>query len=175
VAFINGYLALCSAVGLGFVTEASARGYTRQPIAFPVPEYGVSMNSKPWNFAFPKVGTIAGRAVYDAPSGGNLLLVLPFAEPRTTPADGPTDAGNVGDITLIFGGLGGLPDGAAFNLSFDSGAVVGSVYDLTDTVSVGAQVSGGGYEPVTNSSPMSAGVELVLNRGVLAAHAPFVN
>ena len=44
--------------------------------------------------------TPAGRAIYDAPTGGNLLLVMPFATPY---ARGrlPWDAGDVGHLRLF--------------------------------------------------------------------------
>ncbi|MBV8094353.1 MAG: hypothetical protein JOY71_18925 [Acetobacteraceae bacterium] len=173
MAFISAYLALCSAVGTGTATEVSTTGYSRQPISFAVPRNGVCTNARPWNFGFPKPGPLAGRAIYDQPAGGNLLLVMPFFTARPTPGGGPVDAGDVGDIVINLTALQGFAEGEAFSGSLAAGAVVGTVYDRQDIV--GPVVSGGGYQLVTNSSQLSTGVALAVNRGILAAHGVFVS
>ena len=46
--FIEGYLALCSALGTGTATELSGvTGYARQPIAFGEPVDGVTFSTVP--------------------------------------------------------------------------------------------------------------------------------
>ncbi|MBV8524979.1 MAG: hypothetical protein JOY71_23145 [Acetobacteraceae bacterium] len=173
MAFINGFLALASSVSTGICSDVTTTGYNRQPISFAVPRNGVCTNSRPWNFGFCKPGPLAGRAIYDQPTGGNLLLVMPFFTARPTPGGGPADAGDVGDIVLTFTALQGLLEGDAFSGSLAAASVVGTVYDRQDIV--GPVVSGGGYQLVTNSSQLSTGVALVINRGVLAAHGVFVS
>ena len=79
--FIDAYLALCSAVSPGAATELMVPGYARQPIGFNDPVDGVTVSAVPYAFGMTVRGAV-GRAIYDAPTGGNLLLVCPFATPR---------------------------------------------------------------------------------------------
>ncbi len=171
--FIDAYLGLVTAVGTGTCTEVSIPGYSRQAICFSAPRAGVSVTARSWNFGFARPGQLAGRALYDAPTGGNLLLTLPFSAARPVPGGGPVDQGDVGDIVLTFTALQPFADGSVYSGTFAAAAVIGSVYDRQDIV--GSVVGGGGgYQLVTNSSPLSTGVALVANRGVLAAHGAFV-
>jgi len=165
--FVDGYLALCSAVGAGAATEITAPGYARQPISFSTPRNGISVNAEPWSFGYSLPGPYAGRALYDAPTGGNLLLVLPFAEPRPQPQGGPCDAGDVGSIRVSFAALAGFQNGAAFKGTVAAGALAGTCWDDADVI--GPVVQGGGYAVQQRTSPLSAGVALTINRGILEA------
>lgn len=177
--FIEGYLALCSAVQTGTATELSGvTGYARQSIAFGEPVDGVTFSTVPYTFGmgvrwinngqqlFP---TPAGRAIYDAPTGGNLLLVLPFATPY---ARGrlPWDAGDVGHLRLFFTALQGTHRGEAYTGRIAAGAMAGLCSDIYDVVTTAdlSQVQGQS-RPLINAGAMTAGVGLSVNRGVLQA------
>ncbi len=73
--FIDGYLGLCSAVGTGTCTELTSAGYARQPVFFSAPVKGVAPLGNPVTFGL--ATPVAGRAIYDAPTAGNLLMVMP--------------------------------------------------------------------------------------------------
>lgn len=170
MAFINGFLALCSAVGTGTATEMTAPGYARQPISFASPKKGVSVSSRPYSFGTPGLGAaMAGRAIYDAPTGGNLIAVMPFASPRPVPQGGPTDAGDAGWLTLVFTALAAYPDGDAYSGTVAAGAVIGICYDEAAVISRNAVASPSGYQLQVNSAPLSAGVGLTITRGTLRA------
>jgi hypothetical protein len=154
--FIDGYLALATAVSAGAATEFSGGGYARQPIAF--------------------------GAVYDAPTGGNLLLVLPYPTPI---ASGrlPWDAGEAGHLRLFFTALGSIHRGASYTGRITSGAMAGlcsDAYDVVNPVDVSGRTSGAGPfndplmgnpRPLINTATMTAGVALSVARGVLQAAA----
>lgn len=167
--FISGFLALCSAVGTGTCTEVGGGDYARQAIAFGTPRNGLSLSVTPYSFGYPAMtGPVAGRAIFDAPTGGNLLLVLPHATPR--PIAGPIDTADAGFISLFFTAMQNYPDGSAFSGAFTAGSTVGSCYDELEVLARGAKVAGGGYVPAAiNSSPMTAGVALTVKRGLLSA------
>jgi hypothetical protein len=97
--FVDGYIALCGAVGTGTCTELSASGYARQPVYFTAPVKGVSPLGNPVSFQI--AATIAGRAIYDAPTGGNLIMVMPVAATITSPGVNY----DVGAIKLTFTAL----------------------------------------------------------------------
>ncbi|MDT7953192.1 MAG: hypothetical protein RQ966_16945 [Acetobacteraceae bacterium] len=169
MAFINAFLGLCSAVGTGTATEMAA---VRQPISFNSPRNGVSVSSRAYSFGtLPAGGAMAGRAIFDSPTGGNLLLVMPFATPRPVPLGGPTDQADAGWITLQFTGLAAFPDGDAFSGTLAAGTVVGTCYDELAVVSRNCVVNPatGGYQLVANLTPLSTGVGLTIVRGVLRA------
>ena len=169
--FIDGFLALCSTVGTGVCTEPTVAGYSRQPISFSASIKGVAVSSVPFTFrpTTTASGSFAGRAIYDAPTGGNLLLVLPFPSART-PSGRATDAGDVGYVRLLFDALATYPTGDAFSGTFALGATVGQWYDdLSLNVPWMVQVSGGRYVPSANTMPITAGVALTITRGVLRA------
>lgn len=169
--FIDGFLALCPTVGVGACTEPTATNYYRQPISFARSINGVSVSSIPFNFgqAVSSAGPFAGRAVFDAPAGGNLLLVLPFPAPRTLGGRIP-DAGDVGTIRLLFDALAAYPNGDAYSGSFAASAAVGQTYDeLALRVPWTIQVDGGHYVPNANLTPITAGVALTITRGILRA------
>ncbi len=113
--FIDGFLALCSTVGTGTCTEPTVAGYARQPISFGPSIKGVAVTAVPFTFgpAVTSSGTFAGRAIFDAPTAGNLLLVLPFPSARP-PSARLSDAGDVGAIRLLFDALATYPNGDAF-------------------------------------------------------------
>jgi len=178
--FISGFLALCSATGTGTCTEFPSGGYARQPIAFGTPKGGLTVNSTPFSFGYPGLPEqVAGRAIYDASTGGNLLLVLPFAAPRPLPGGGPVDAGDVGYIRLLFSAMAAFPDADAFTGTLAAGAISGQCYDSGDIVGTFSTApnaaSGvtlypiGGQQLAVRASSLSTGVALTINRGTLQA------
>ena len=176
--FIDGYLALCSTVGAGTATELAVPGYARQPIAFGEPEDGVCFSTVPYTFGqavrwmnngqqlFPAP---VGRAIYDAPTGGRLLLVLPFPQPFA-PGRLPWDAGDPGHLRLFFTALQQTHRGAAYTGQIPAGAMAGLCNDGYDVVTLHdiGQVQGQ-ERPLINTGTMTAGVGLTMTRGVLAA------
>jgi hypothetical protein len=178
--FVSGFLGLCSAAGAGAATEIAAAGYNRQPVQFSTPQAGVSVNVRPWTFG-PVAGitSTAGRAIFDAPVGGNLLLVLPHAAPRLPMAPGALDLGDDGDISLNIAALADYGDGSAFNGGFGAAAVLGICYDVAEIIGLNTTqpnpVDGVTVLPqrgqflLVQASPLTAGVGLVVSRGLLQA------
>jgi hypothetical protein len=129
--FIDGYMALCSAVGSGTCTELTVTGYARQPAFFSAPVKGVSPLGTPVTFGI--ATAIAGRAIYDAPTGGNLLMVLPVS--TTLNALGVTN--DVGSIKLTLTALvpyqygetyvGKVAANTAFGTTSDGGTLTSGV------------------------------------------------
>ncbi|MBV9859878.1 MAG: hypothetical protein JO038_07240 [Alphaproteobacteria bacterium] len=170
MSFISGFLGLCSAVALGTATEVMTPGYSRQPISFDAPRLTgldeglpagsmvVSRNSRAWSFGALGAGPLAGRAIYDAPTGGQLLLVLPYGSgPRPAPMNGPVDSGQPGDISLIFSGVQPLGDAAeAWSGTYPAGAVIGTCFDTND-IAGRSVVTGGRYGLVFSAGAMSVG------------------
>ncbi|MDT7952385.1 MAG: hypothetical protein RQ966_12855 [Acetobacteraceae bacterium] len=178
MAFIDGYLAACSAVGLGTCTEMTGAGYTRAAMRFSDPVDGTCVNAGAWSFGQSLTAQIAGRAIFDAPTGGNLLLVMPLSTPRALATLGPQDNGGPGDLTLVFSALEGWANGAAFSGTLAAGAAVGICYDRLDqlgtyatppTPAAGVAVipTRGGYLAVRPST-VSAGAALTIRRGLLS-------
>lgn len=122
-----GYLGECSAVTATTCTEPTAAGYARQPIIFNTPTFGKSVNSIPFSYASVTIGTIAGRALYDAPTGGNLLVVMPLASPLAVPSQG--DRGDVGSLSLTVTALVGAFNGSFSQAAVASAAAVGTTQD----------------------------------------------
>jgi len=169
--FIDGFLALCPTIGPGVCTEPTAAGYLRQPISFARSVNGVSVSSIPFSFgtAISSVGPFAGRAIFDAPTAGNLLMVLPFPTPRA-PGGRIPDSGDVAAIRLLFDALAAYPNGDAFSGTFAAGATIGQTYDeLALRVPSTIQVDGGHYVLNANLMPITAGVALTIQRGSLRA------
>ena len=166
--FIDAYLALISAAGPGSCVEVTTPGYARQAIAFSVPTDGVSMSSIPYGFGMLRTGAI-GRAIYDAPTGGNLLLVLPFPTPLSTwrPL---WDGGDVGVIRLVFTVMAGIHRGAAYTGRLAAGTEMGTCSDLYD-IGGPTDVSQGLGNPrlAIATATMTAGVALSIARGTLTA------
>lgn len=144
---IDGWLAQCTAVGTGTCTEQTASGYARQPISFATLGSGVTVTATPYSFAQGVTGTIAGRAVYDAATGGHLLAVLPVATPYTISSIG--DRADVGALKFTIAALASFPIPEAYSGSYPAGATLGTMVD-------GSAVTAGTNETVT--------------RGVLAAN-----
>ncbi len=181
--FIDGYLALATAVGPGTATECALPGYARQPIAFSDPVDGIAFNANPFTFGMALRAGAVGRAIYDAPTGGNLLLVLPFPTPIAT-GRLPWDSGEAGFLRLFFTALQQVHRGASYTGRIAAGAMAGLCSDSADVVSP-SDTSGrtpglapGAYDPLMgnprpliNTATMTAGVALSLNRGVLEAAA----
>lgn len=138
---ISGFVGLLTALdpaGGTAVVEASGAGYGRQPVRFGTAVSGISKLSAPYSFGSAKVGQTVGRGIWSAPSGGYLLLVLPYGNgPRLQPSGAPVDSQDVGGITLSIVSMAAYPDGEAFSgtiLPAPGGNVVGAVYDSVDEV-----------------------------------------
>ena len=144
---IDGWLAECVVVGAGSCAEQTARAYARQPISFSTLGSGVTVAANPYTFGQAVSGTIAGRAIYDAPTGGHLLVVLPVATPYAIPSQG--DVGDVGALRFTMTALAAYPRAEAYTGFFPAGATLGTTQD-------GSTVTTGTNESIT--------------RGVLAAY-----
>ena len=123
-----GWLADCTAVTATTCTELTATGYARQPVVFNVPAFGKSVNTAPYSFAQTVTGTIAGRALYDAATGGNLDVVMPLATPLAIVSP-PGDRGDVAALSLTVTALAGAPNGSFSQAAVASGAAVGTTQD----------------------------------------------
>jgi hypothetical protein len=140
--FIAGFLAQCTAMTSTSCTEQTETGYARQPIQFGPIANTVSLStvtpriaqSIPYAFAQGVTGTIAGHAIYDAPTNGNLLLLIPYAAAYTIPSIG--DRGDVGSIQInLSSGANYPPDG--LNAVFQTGATLGTTVLDGSTVTFG--------------------------------------
>jgi hypothetical protein len=181
--FIDGFLSLCSAAGSGAVTEMSTQ--PRQPISFSLPEfrhplsgaYGVSRNVKRVSFSYLVTGPVAGFGLFDAPTGGNLLLALPLFSARPIIGGGRAYAADEGDLYISIAALAANPHGASYSGSVAASAQIGSFWDTAQiigpgstTPAPGAYMPAGGHVPqAVNSMPATAGVALAIFRGTLAA------
>ena len=148
--FIDGYLAECSAVAAGSCTEFATAGYARQPVFFNATAKGATSIATPYTFGGGFSGTVVGRAIYDAPTGGNLLLVMPLATPLVTSQ--PGDAADVGSIKLNFTVLANYQYGEAYSGAAAAAAVLGTTGD---------------------GSALTAGVALYYYRGILSPQTTF--
>ena len=144
-AFIDGWLSECTAVATGSCTELTGTGYARQPIGFSSPTNGVTVNSNPFTFG-PAAGTIAGRGVYDAASGGHLLFVIPVATSIAAAASNP-DRGDVGAIKFTIAAMANYPLAGAYIGTVAPAAVVGTSADGSSVSSgvAGTIYRGDGY------------------------------
>jgi hypothetical protein len=167
MSLIDGYLTLCSAISGATVTEVA--GVTRQPMSFGNPLFGGSVNSRHWTFGAGLVGPYAGRAVYDSPTGGKLLLVIPFSAARPQPGSGPCDAGDVADICISFDALSTYESAAPYSGTFAAGATIGTCWDRQDVIGGGYVLATdpANYTTLVHTSPLVCGVGLTLSRGVL--------
>ena len=147
--FIDGYLAECTAVAAGQCTEVTATGYARQPVFFNNAVKGVAPLGSSFFFGPASAGTIAGRAIFDAPTGGNLVLVLPLATPLVIGTQG--DNGDVGALKPTFTALVNLQAGELLNTTMLAGSTIGTTLD---------------------GSAITAGVNLTLFRGILSPAVP---
>ncbi len=166
--FISGFLALCTTAGGGAATEVSGSGYARQAVSFSNPASGVSKLAQPFTFGDPAInGPLAGHALYDAPTDGNLLLVMPFPASQPIPFAGPVDAGDVGSITLVLTALATFPSAEAFSGTFGAAAVLGAVYDAAGVI--GTFNSSNGFDSSVTLLPQPGGQQLAVHAGQLTA------
>ncbi len=168
--FIDAYLALVTAAGAGTATEVTLPGYNRQPISFGQPVNGICFSATAFSFgqAFMPNGVV-GRAIYDAPTGGNLLLVLPFPIPLAGTRL-PRDSGDQNFLRLAFSALTGVMTGAAYTGRIAADAAAGLTSDRCDIVTMNdLSQSMSSPRPLINTATMTAGVTLSINRGVLQA------
>ena len=167
--FIDGYLALATAATAGAITECALSGYARQPISFSEPVDGIAFSSTPYSFGMAIRAGAVGRAIHDAPSGGNLLLVMPFPTPLAG-ARLPWDSGEAGHLRLLFSALQQSHRGAAFTGRIAAGAAAGLCSDAYDVANGNdLSQSQGNPRPLINTAAMTAGVALSISRGVLQA------
>jgi len=170
--FINGFLALGTSPSAGAFTEAAntggTTGYARQPIAFGKAVKGVCYNAMPWTFGQGPRG-FTSRAIYDAPTGGNLMMIAPMPMPLAA-GRLPWDFGDVGALRLVFSALATYPDGDAFTGTLAATSVIGTCNDSYDVVNQLGNVvpASGTYTPVINVATLYSGVALTITRGVLA-------
>ncbi len=127
-ALFVGWLAECTATTTTTCTELTGTGYARQPIILSTPAFGKAVNQNPYSFA--STGTIAGRALYDAATGGNLAAVMPLAAAQVISQ--PGDRGDVGSLSLTVNALVGVPNGSFSQAAVASGAVIGPSQDGTN-------------------------------------------
>ena len=181
--FVDGFIAPCSAIGASTVTEISTGG--RQRVGFNLlPSYLAGVGSaravtnraaNATSFGFP-FGTftystmVVGFAVFDAVSGGNLLLIIPFGS-GTRPAAALSAFGpwQPGDLVLE-----GVAFDPAYSGAIAAGATAGSCYDRSDIVGPRTPEPGeaqgpDGYVMLINRGTLTASVALAVNRGVLQA------
>ncbi len=153
--FADGWLSDCSAVSAGSCTEVAPAGYARQPIFFLTPtNSGILTNGQPFYFPQTTAGlSIAGRALYDAPTGGHLLAVIPWTVAQTAGSTG--DRGDVGAFSISLTGYTTNYVGDAIVANYASGATLGTNATLVNGVADGAVVT--------------TGTQLAVWRGILAA------
>ena len=124
-ALFVGWLAECTATTTTTCTELTGSGYARQPIILATPLFGKAVNTAPYSFA--STGTIAGRALYDAATAGNLVAVMPLATPLVVSQ--PGDRGDVGSLSLTVTALVAVPNGSFSQAAVASGAAIGPTQD----------------------------------------------
>lgn len=99
------YLALftTATTDAGGGTEVSGGSYARQAVAFQAGAAGSGAgdNSAAGTFSNMPAGTVTHAALFDALTGGNMLLHAPLSSPKT-PAAGDAISFAVGDIDAIF-------------------------------------------------------------------------
>jgi len=125
----DGYLAECTAVTTTSCTEITTTGYARQPISFNGLYGGVVSNATYFSFSQAGTGgaTIAGRAIYDAATGGNLVAVIPVASALTLPVIG--DRGDTGTIKFTLTGYSTIVNVDAVNTNWLAGTAIGTTPD----------------------------------------------
>lgn len=137
--FLDGYLAECTAVGTGTCTEMTGSTYGRQPISFADAVKGYSPSSIPYSFGNGAEGAVAGRAVFDAPTGGNLILVLPLA--TAINISPPIDQADVAAIKLTITALAAYQNAKVFYGSLPAATAIGFTAD-------GSVISTGGKDVI---------------------------
>lgn len=82
-------------------TEVSGGSYARQTIAFDSPTNGVGANTATVTFPTPTAswGTVTHVGIYDASTGGNLLVHAALAQEKVA-GIGDTVRFNAGDLTV---------------------------------------------------------------------------
>ena len=181
--WLDGWIGLCGSTSPGAVTEMTTTDYQRQRVTFDLvaPIWSGegaaralmprAVNSREFSFPYGIANgwtAPAGRAEYDAPVGGNLLLVLPYGDGARTR---PVEVCEAGDLVLE-----GLALRPAFSGQVAAGAILGACYDKADIVGPRTpavdEVQGpSGFVEVVNRGAVTAGVALVLNHGVLQSAA----
>ena len=103
---------------------------------------------------------------------------MPLFSPKSLPS-GPgsfSDGGEAGFLPLLFTALTGYPGASAYSGSISSGSVCGSAWNALDILGPSSTTQGGNLvAQQINSPPLSAGVQLSFNRGVLTARGAFVS
>ena len=122
-----GYLSECLAVTATTCTENTGGSYARQPIIFTVPAFGKVVNSIPYAFAVAAGSSIAGHALYAAPTGGSPLLIMPLATPLALAQ--PGDRGDVGALSFTVTAINAAFNGSFSHATITAGATVGPTQD----------------------------------------------
>ena len=136
----DGWLGDCVAVTATSCTEVTTAGYARQAVSMSGLSGGVVVNTN--SITFPQVGTgnavLAGRAVYDAPTGGNLVLVLPVATAYSVPTIG--DRLDTGAVKFTIAGYTGTVSADVISAAWQAGTAIGTTTDGS-SVTVGVNVA----------------------------------
>jgi hypothetical protein len=122
-----GFLSDCTAVTATSCTELTATGYSRQPIAMTDMVYGKTVNSIPFSFLQTATGTVVGRGLYDALTGGNLIAVIPLA--TSISLSTPGDRGDVGAIAFTLTSQATIFSSKFSQGTLTSGATIGTSSD----------------------------------------------
>lgn len=135
----DGYVADCTAVTSTSCTEITTTGYNRQAVTMNGIAGGVVVNGNYFTFSQAGTGgaTIAGRAIYDAVTGGNLLAVIPVATALVLPTYG--DRVDVGGLKFTLTGYSAVLNADAITANWAAGASIGTTADGS-TVSPGVPV-----------------------------------
>ena len=142
IPFASGWLAECTAIGPGTCTEQTAAGYARQPMTIALTKGGLLVRSLPFAYASAVQGPIAGRALYDAPNGGNLILVSPLPAGYVIPVTGG-DREDVGSGGIALTGQSALIDPTAFSGVFAPAATIGTNANGTVYAGIGGTIRRG--------------------------------
>ena len=125
--FFSGYLAQGTGGQYGFV-ENTATGYSRKAVTLSPLAGGSVSHSAPVQYAAQVATTVTQRALYDASSGGNLIMWWNLANPITIPANG-FDNIKSGAVSYAFPAhYNGMGTGSA-EVDFTNGSAIGVTND----------------------------------------------
>ena len=170
--FIDAWLALGTVVSGQTFTELSAPGYGRQPISFGPPRNGLARSTTPYSFL--RVPQLAGRALFTAKTGGTCLLTMPY--PAVTSFGSLPEAGDAGEICLLFNDIVGDPSGATGTFNYVAGVVIGTCWQdprdfsgMSPALNNAGQTIPGGPVKVFNTGLLTCAQNITISRGILQA------
>jgi hypothetical protein len=182
-----GYLGLGTSYSGSVFNEISGGGYARKAVTLASPD-GVALTNTAGLTFGPDLGSAWGSitwtALFDAPSGGNALLVWPQRMPPYVAASGTVTVG-AGSIQLVLPQIIQALTGGVFS-NFPAGSVLGSVGGTAGVVAgTGLSVGSGvmqafvatGLQPARNLTDLAnpALARVTINQGdVVLAFAPVV-